>query len=269
MENPYNSFNFEGNVHFMTSIDINADVGEGESTSLAKAEKELMKYVSSINIACGFHAGSPVLMMETVICALKNQVAIGAHPGYPDREGFGRHSMAVSNEELFALVIYQVGALKAMVEARGGTLHHVKPHGALYNDLAKNFQKALVVAEAIKKVDKKLIFVGLANSDMIAAGKKAGLTTMEEIFADRGYNEHGSLLPRTQPGAVFNNAPQGVLQVKTLVNDGYLTSVKGTKLFLNAETICVHGDNSKALEFVRLIHETLTNKGIKIKAAHE
>lgn len=252
----------------MHSIDINADLGEGAGTEISTMEKELMQYISSANIACGYHAGSPLIMQKTIQLAIKMGLAIGAHPGYPDRKNFGRVSMELTNDELAAIVIYQVGALKTMVEAQGGKLHHVKPHGALYNDMAGNYQKAMVVAEAIKNVDKNLVFVGLANSDMIAAATDIGLLTVQEVFADRAYTDSGSLVSRTEHGAVLEDAEQGMKQVKNMVEAGYLQSISGNKVFIKADTVCVHGDNVKALDFVKLLHQTLTKSGIKIKAAH-
>lgn len=252
----------------MKTIDINADLGESRSTHLSATEKELMKYISSVNIACGVHAGSPLMMVETVKYAIKNHIAIGAHPGYPDLEGFGRVSMDISDDELAAIVVYQIGALRSIVEAHGGRLRHVKPHGAMYNDIANNYDKAMVVAEAIKRVDKNLIFIGLANSQMVAASKASGLQTLEEVFADRAYLESGLLVPRTEPGAVLSSATKGIEQVMHMVLDNYLLASSGKKISISANTVCVHGDNEKAIEFAKLLHQALLNSGIKIEAAH-
>ncbi len=245
---------------------MNADVGEGGGTQPSTTEKELMRYLSSVNVACGFHAGSPRMMWETVAEALANKVCIGAHPGYPDRENFGRVSMPVSGEELCALLAYQVGALKSMVEAQGQKLSHVKPHGALYNDLAVDYSKAALVANTLKNIDGNLIFVGLANSHMIAAAKDAGLKTREEVFADRAYTDSGLLVPRSIPGAVLQKAEHGIANVLEMVEKGELTSIDGKKIKVNAETVCVHGDHENALAFAQLLHDSLTKKGIRICA---
>lgn len=251
----------------MKRIDINADVGEGSGNSVSGTDMELMKYISSVNIACGYHAGCALLMNETVKSALKNNISIGAHPSYPDIENFGRKSMTLADEELEAIILYQVGALKTMVEAQGGKLHHVKPHGALYNDMAKDRHTATIVAKAIKKVDAKLILVGMANSVTIEVAKTVGLHSIEEVFADRTYLDSGLLVPRSHKNAVLHKAEEGIAQVKNMVTNGYLTSICGKQININADTICVHGDNPEAVNFAKLLHDELNTMNVDIKAA--
>ena len=177
-------------------IDLNADLGEGGANDSA-----LLQLVSSANIACGFHAGDAGLMVQSVREALKYGVAVGAHPGYPDRENFGRTAMDLPPETVYAQMLYQIGALAAIVQAQGGELQHVKPHGMLYNQAAKSPPLADAIARAIRDVNPKLVLVGLAGSELIRAGQHYGLTTRQEVFADRGYLADGSLVPRSQPGA--------------------------------------------------------------------
>lgn len=250
----------------MKTLDVNADLGEGSFPDSLIKDVELMKYITSVNIACGMHAGNPFIMRETVKNALELTVSIGAHPGYDDPKNFGRKSMSLSKEELEASIYYQVGALKTIVEAQGGKLRHVKPHGALYNDMANDYEKAMIVAYAIQKVDASLIFVGLANSVMMEAGKEMGLVTVHEVFADRAYLNSGLLVPRSDHGAVLHNPETGIRQVKNMVLDGFVTSIKGKEIKIQADTVCVHGDNPDALDFVKLLHAELRKEKVELKA---
>ena len=217
-------------------IDVNADLGESYGYHQLGNDSEIIKYVSSANIACGFHGGDPFTIEQTIKLALENNVAIGAHPSYPDLVGFGRRSMKISNEELYSMILYQVGALKAMTEALGGKLHHVKPHGALYNDLANSLQKAKVVAEAIYKIDPSLILVGLANSEIQHAAREGGIKSGCEVFADRAYNDDGSLVARYKYGAVFHDGETCLKQVKQILTSNSITSINGNKIDMCVDT---------------------------------
>ncbi|TPE46316.1 LamB/YcsF family protein [Pontibacter mangrovi] len=248
------------------SVDLNCDMGEGFGAWRMGNDIELLSYVSSANIACGFHAGDPGTMKKTVQLALKKGVAIGAHPGLPDLVGFGRREMAVSAEEVYDMVVYQVGALMGFARAEGAALHHIKPHGALYNMAATNAVLAEAIATAVSKVDDQLILYGLAGSDLIKAGEKYGLRTASEVFADRTYQENGTLTPRRQPNALITEQEQAVQQVLRMVQEGKVVSLQGTEISIKADTICIHGDGAQALPFAKRIQERLTAEGILISA---
>ena len=242
-------------------IDLNADLGEG-----AGSDEELLGLVSSANIACGWHAGDASTMRQCVRWALDNGVAIGAHPSFPDRENFGRSTMNLPPEEIVAGVLYQVGALAAIVKAEGGTLSHVKAHGALYNQAVKEPALAEALCEAVRRFDPSLKFFGLAGSNMIAAAERAGLTPVEEVFADRGYMPDGSLVPRSQPGALIVDEEQSLAQTLSLVRDHRVTAIDGSTVSVNAQTVCLHGDGAHALAFARRIRATLEREGIAVMA---
>lgn len=229
-------------------------------------DAELMDYVSSINIACGFHAGDPTIIAETIKTALKKGVSVGAHPSYPDLQGFGRREMALSPEEVFDVVLYQIAAVKGICEAYGIKLHHVKPHGALYNRAAKDPALAKAIVKAVKTLDKNLVFYGLAGSHLISEAEKIGLKTASEVFADRTYQPDGTLTPRTEPGALIENAERAVAQVLEMVKDQTVTAVGGEKISIKADTVCIHGDTPQAPEFARTIRERLIKNGIEVSA---
>lgn len=229
-------------------------------------DAELMDYVSSINIACGFHAGDPTVIAETIKTALKKGVSVGAHPSYPDLQGFGRREMALSPEEVFDVVLYQIAAVKGICEAYGIKLHHVKPHGALYNRAAKDPALAKAIVKAVKTLDKNLVFYGLAGSHLISEAEKIGLKTASEVFADRTYQPDGTLTPRTEPGALIENAERAVAQVLEMVKDQTVTAVGGEKISIKADTVCIHGDTPQAPEFARTIRERLIKNGIEVSA---
>ncbi|MDM0045301.1 5-oxoprolinase subunit PxpA [Variovorax dokdonensis] len=241
-------------------IDLNADLGEG-----AGSDEELLALVSSANIACGWHAGDAKTMQQCVRWALDHGVAIGAHPSFPDRENFGRSTMHLPPEEITANVLYQIGALAAIVKAEGGVLSHVKPHGQLYNQAVKEPQLAQAIVEAVRRFDPGLKFFGLAGSGMIEAARRAGLTPVEEVFADRGYMPDGSLVPRSQPGALIDDEEQSLAQTMSLVRDHSVRAIDGTQVSVNAQSVCLHGDGAHALAFARRIRERLTNEGIAIR----
>ena len=248
------------------NIDLNSDLGESFGNYKMNNDAEIMKYITSANIACGFHAGDPLVIEKTIKLALENNVSIGAHPGYPDLVGFGRRSMKVSNDELFSMILYQVGALKAMTEALGGKLAHVKPHGALYRDLTYDYPKSIIVAEAIFKIDPELIFVGLANSKMLRAAREVGLKAVNEVFADRAYNDDGSLVSRLQEGAIIHDGEFCLEQVDQMITENTVKSINGNIIPIQADTICVHGDNIKALDFVKALNRFLTQRKIELRS---
>ncbi|MDT8702602.1 5-oxoprolinase subunit PxpA [Kluyvera ascorbata] len=242
-------------------IDLNADLGEG-----AASDAELLTLVSSANIACGFHAGDASTMLTCVRAALKNGVAVGAHPSFPDRENFGRTAMQLPPETVYAQTLYQIGALSAIVQAEGGVLRHVKPHGMLYNQAAKDPALADAIAKAVFAANPMLILVGLAGSELIHAGTRYGLATRQEVFADRGYQSDGSLVPRGQPGALISDEDQALAQTLEMVQCGRVESVDGQWARVTAETVCLHGDGSHALAFARRLRREFTAQGIQITA---
>ncbi|NOU58818.1 LamB/YcsF family protein [Marinifilum caeruleilacunae] len=250
----------------MIRIDLNSDLGESFGNYKIGMDEELMKYISSANIACGYHAGDPLIMEKTIRMALKHGVAIGAHPGYPDLIGFGRRNMSVSLEELKTMVKYQVSALKGMTESLGGKLQHVKPHGAMYNQAAANLDMAIAIAEGIKEIDPNLIFMGLANSCMQEAADSVGLIFASEIFADRAYTDEGKLVPRSREGAVIHEPDMVCERVLEMVKHGKVKSINRKEVALKADTICIHGDNPAAFELAVRIYECLAENEIQIRA---
>ncbi len=247
-------------------IDLNADLGESFGRHIKGNDAEIIKYVTSASIACGYHGGDPLTIENTIKLALENNVAIGAHPSYDDLVGFGRRSMKISDDDLFSMILYQVGALKAMTEALGGNLKHVKPHGAMYNDLANSLPKAKVVAEAMYKIDPELIFVGLANSEIQHAAREIGLKSACEVFADRAYNDDGSLVSRHKYGAVFEDGEACMNQVKQILTEQSVTSINGNAVEMCIDTIGIHADNYEALDFVKSFHKYLKENNIEVKS---
>lgn len=245
----------------MMNIDLNADLGEG-----CASDSELLTLVSSANIACGFHAGDAQTMLASVRGALKNGVAIGAHPGFPDRDNFGRTAMTLPPETVYAQTLYQIGALAAIARAEGGVLRHVKPHGMLYNQAAKDPQLAGAIAKAVHACDPALILVGLAGSELIRAGEHYGLATRQEVFADRGYQADGSLVPRTQAGALIEDEEQSLAQTLGMVETGRVKSITGEWARVVAQTVCVHGDGEHALAFARRLRAAFEARSITIVA---
>ncbi|GAB3627533.1 LamB/YcsF family protein [Pandoraea terrae] len=242
-------------------VDLNVDLGEG-----CAFDEPLLAQVSSANIACGWHAGDALTMHRVVGWALANGVAIGAHPSFPDRNNFGRSKMTLPPEEVFAGMLYQIGALAAMVRAQGGWLTHVKPHGALYNQAARDAQLAETIVAAIRAFDSDLAVYGLAGGELIAAAKAVGMRAVEEVFADRGYNADGSLVKRGTPGALIENEETVLAQTLTMVREGRVRAIDGTWVRIHAQTVCLHGDGPHALEFAQRIRGYLTAEGIRISA---
>lgn len=248
----------------MGKIDLNCDIGESFGTYTLGNDEEILDYVSSANIACGFHAGDPITMEKTVRLALDKGVSLGAHPGFPDLLGFGRRTMDISSDEVRAYMIYQIGALYGFVKALGGKLQHVKPHGALYNQAAKDYKLSKAIATAIYDIDNELILVGLANSKLIEAGNDVGLKTANEVFADRNYNKEGTLVSRKNENAVITNTHECVSRVLTMICENKIP-VENEFIHVKAHTICLHGDNEKSLDFARNLREALSSNGISIK----
>jgi UPF0271 protein len=245
-------------------VDINSDLGESFGQYKIGNDENVLKYVTSANIACGMHAGDPVVMEKTVKIAVENGVGLGAHPGYPDLQGFGRRNMALTADEVKAYVIYQIGALQTFAHSVGKKLQHVKAHGALYNMAAKDIKIAMAIAEGIKLVDSDLILLALANSKMVEAAHEVGLKVAQEIFADRAYNPDGSLVARGTPGAMIHDKEVAIPRVVKMVTEGKVTAINGEEINIQADSICVHGDNPEALKFVEQIRNALTNAGVQI-----
>lgn len=247
-------------------IDLNCDLGESFGVYKIGMDEEVLKYISSANVACGWHAGDSVVMEKTIKLAKKNNVAVGAHPGFLDLMGFGRRTLNVSPKELKSYVKYQVGALLAFTKSEGLKMQHVKPHGAMYNMAAKDYDLALAIAEGIKEVDDSLILMGLANSEMIRAGKDIGLKVANEVFADRAYNDDGTLVSRTLEGAVIHDKDLAISRVIRMVKEGKVESINGKDIDLVPQSICIHGDNPEALAFAKNIREALEKEDIEISS---
>lgn len=243
-------------------VDLNCDMGESYGVYRLGRDEEILDYVSSANIACGFHAGDPATMRRTVRLALERDVAIGAHPGFQDLPGFGRRNMQLSAQEIYDLTIYQIGALSGFVAAEGGILQHVKAHGALYNMAARDPVYAEAIAEAVYDVNPALILFGLAGSELIAAGKKVGLRTVSEVFSDRSYQADGSLTPRSEPHALITSPNEAIDRAIRMVREGKVMTAAGTEVSLKADTICIHGDGINALAVAEKIAKSLQEAGI-------
>jgi len=241
-------------------VDINCDLGEGFPN-----DAELMRYISSANIACGFHAGDEDTMRRTIELAIENGVAVGAHPGYNDKENFGRTAKQLSFGDIHDLVIDQILQMKNICDLFGVEMAHVKPHGALYNQAAKDRDIARAIAEGIRAIDSALIFYGPPNSVMIEEAERVGLRTASEVFADRTYRPDGTLTPRAEPNALIDDIETCKAHVLHMVRKQSVIATDGTVVPMKADTICIHGDGANAVEFASIIHQTLTDKGIEIR----
>lgn len=248
----------------MFQVDLNCDLGESFGAYKMGNDELILDYVTSANIACGFHAGDPHVMRKTVELALEKNVKIGAHPGFPDLVGFGRNAMHLSPHEVFNIVTYQIGALQALTTAFGGKLEHVKPHGALYNLAAKDESLSTAIAEAIYAVNPEFVLYGLSGSELIKAGEKIGLKTASEVFSDRTYQADGSLTSRTLPNALITDDHQAVEQILNMITKGTVQTVQQTSYPIVANTVCIHGDGVHALQFAQFIHQRLTESGIQV-----
>lgn len=248
----------------MDRIDLNCDLGESFGAYKLGMDEEVIPYISSANVACGFHASDPAVMSRTVALAKRSGVAVGAHPGFPDLVGFGRRNISVSPKDAKAYVQYQIGALSAFCRANRVPLVHVKAHGALYNMAGKDYALAKAICEGVAEIDESLILVALSGSEMIRAAKDTGLRAASEIFADRAYEEDGSLVARTKPGSMITDENEAIRRVVRMAKEGLVTSITGKDVKIAADTVCVHGDNAKALEFVQRIRAALAAEGIEI-----
>ncbi len=250
----------------MYHVDLNSDLGESFGLYTIGNDEAVLQYVSSANVACGFHAGDPQVMQKTVAMAAAAGVAVGAHPGVPDLMGFGRRKMDITPQEAYAMVLYQVGALQAFTTAAHVPLQHVKPHGALYNMAAKDKALAAAIAQAVQDVNPQLILYGLAGSYLIREGEKIGLTTASEVFADRTYQPDGTLTPRSQPDAMVTDEELAISRVLHMIQEGVVTAQNGADIPVQADTICIHGDGAKALAFAHKIKTALEAHDIAVRA---
>ncbi len=246
-------------------MDLNCDMGESYGAWKLGADEELLDAVTSANIACGYHAGDPLTIEHTVRLALEKGVVIGAHPSYPDLQGFGRRSMKLPAGELRAVVLYQVSAVEGIVRALGGTLSHVKPHGALYNDAAVDPALAAAVVEAVQSLNRKLLLYALPSSEMARAARDAGLEVVEEAFADRRYDPGGTLQSRSVPGSLMTDPEVAASQALEIALHRRLSAHDGTPVSVRARTLCVHGDNPAAVTIARTVRERLESAGIEVR----
>lgn len=250
----------------MKYIDLNSDVGEGFGKYSSFEGKELYNIITSANIACGYHAGDPMIMGETIKLCRENEVEIGAHPGFPDILGFGRRKMDITKEESASYCLYQLGALNAIAKIYGKEIQHFKLHGAFYNMVMSDFEMSKYIIEKLKIFDQDLIFLGLANSKFIEACREEGVNFASEVFADRAYDKDGQLVSRKLPGAVIKDKNKALEQVKSIVLYGEVTTIEGNIIKLNADSICIHGDNEEALSFAETVRSSLENEGVKFNA---
>ncbi|MDO4976875.1 MAG: 5-oxoprolinase subunit PxpA [Eubacteriales bacterium] len=253
----------------MYRIDLNCDLGESFGAYKMGMDDKVIPLITSANVACGFHASDPVVMEKTIAMAAEAGIQVGAHPGFPDLMGFGRRNMAVTPEEAKAYTMYQIGALKAFVEAKGMKLQHVKPHGALYNMAAKDYELSVGICEAIKAIDDQLIVMALSGGQLVKAAKDMGLRVALEVFADRAYEEDGSLVNRRKEGAMITDEKEAIQRVVRMVKEGKVRTITGKDIDIKADSVCVHGDGVKALLFVEEIRKTMKEEGIEICSLQE
>ena len=242
-------------------LNLNSDLGESFGAWVMAGDAAMLGIVNSANVACGYHAGDPLVMTQTVERAKKNGVSIGAHPSFPDLQGFGRRRMDIPAPELEAMLIYQIGALDACARAQGSKVTHVKPHGALSNIASADRKVADAVARAVHRLDPSLILLAPAASQMALAGREIGLKIVEEIFADRAYLDDGNLVPRSQPGAMIHGAEASLAHVLRMAEESALISINGKRIPVNPQSICVHGDNAEAVAVAQAIRDGLTKAG--------
>lgn len=250
-------------------MDLNSDLGEGYGAWRMGDDAAMLAIVSSANVACGFHAGDPLTILSTLREAAQRGVAVGAHVSYPDRVGFGRRKMDVHPAELEADVVYQIGALQGLAAAAGTRVTYVKPHGALYNTIAEDAAQADAVIAGIRAVDPTLILMALAGASILGRARAVGLTVVAEAFADRGYTAAGALVSRRDPGAVLHDPEQVAERMLRLATEGTIEAADGSLLHLDAQSICVHGDNPAAVAMARRIRDRLVAAGVAIAPFHE
>lgn len=250
----------------MYTIDLNCDLGESFGAYTIGMDEEVLPYITSANVACGFHASDPLIMQKTVQTAKKYQVHVGAHPGFPDLAGFGRRNMQMSPAEIKAMIQYQVGALMAFCMAEKISMQHVKPHGALYNMAVKDAKMAEAICEGIAEVNEGLILLGPAGSELLKAAKSCGLSVAREVFADRAYEEDGSLVARSKPGAMITDEEEAICRVIQMIKKGTVKAITGREIEVQADSVCMHGDSPKALAFVKKISRALQEEEIQIRS---
>lgn len=246
-------------------IDLNSDLAESFGAYKIGQDELILGHITSANIACGYHAGDHNVMKRTVQTAVENNVGLGAHPGLQDLIGFGRRIMQVDPQDIYNSIVYQVGALQAFAQLHRMDLNHVKPHGALFNMAARDKAIAQAIAEAVYDLNPKLILFGLAGGELVKAGEKVGLSVAQEVFADRTYQPDGTLTSRTLPNAMIHDVDQAINQVIRMVKQGKVEAVDGSDVEIKADTVCVHGDEPTALDFVKKLRQALTVDGILIK----
>lgn len=249
----------------MLKVDLNCDMGESFGIYTLGKDEELMKYITSANIACGFHAGDPLTMRKTIKLALQHQVAIGAHPSLPDKAGFGRRKMDINPEEIYGLVLYQVGALQAFAHAEGTKLAHVKPHGALYHMANENTAIAEAIAEAAFRIDEDILLVGQSNGRLVKAGARIGLRTVNEVFVDRNYEKDGTLTPRSHEQALIVHSKYSCQRAIRMIQEHNVETRTGELIKMRPDTICIHGDSPDALEHAIELTKALQEAGIEIR----
>lgn len=249
----------------MYKVDLNTDLGESYGNYMIGNDAKIIPLVSTVNIACGIHAGDPIVISETLRLVKENEnVALGAHPGYPDIQGFGRRFMSMTPAEIESYILYQLSAIEGMARVEGLELNHVKPHGALYNAAVKDYELALTIAKTIFKFNPKLKLVGLSGSELTAAGSAVGLTVINEVFADRQYMDDGQLMPRHMEGSIIPDSEEAMNRVVKMVKKGIVESVSGKEINIKADSICIHGDGHNALEFVSQVRKALIENDIEI-----
>lgn len=248
----------------MYKVDLNSDLGESFGRYTLGMDEKVIPLISSANVACGYHASDPVVMDKTVAMAKAARIKVGAHPGFPDLMGFGRRNMSVTPAEAKAYVLYQLGALYGFCKAHGVEIQHVKPHGALYNMAAKDYGLSKAICEGIKEFDSGLIVLALSGGELIKAAMDLGLPVAREVFADRGYEEDGTLVDRRKEGAMITDEKEAISRVVRMVKEKKVRAVTGKDIEIQADSICVHGDGAKALEFVEKIRQAFGEEGIEV-----
>ena len=248
----------------MYQVDLNCDLGESFGRYTLGLDEQVIPLITSANVACGYHASDPLVMDRTITLAKEAGIHVGAHPGYPDLQGFGRRNMDVSPAEAKAYTMYQLGALDAFCRSKGVTMQHVKPHGAMYNMAGKDYALAKGIAEAIYEYNPELIVMALASGQLVQAAKDVGLRVAREYFTDRAYEPDGSLVNRRKEGAMITDESEAIERAIRMVKEHKVRAVDGTDIDLHAESICVHGDGAKALEFVNKIRSAFQAEGIRI-----
>lgn len=253
----------------MYRVDLNSDLGESFGRYTLGNDDKIIPLITSANVACGYHASDPVVMGKTVAEGTRAGIRVGAHPGFPDLMGFGRRNMNVTPAEAKAYVLYQIGALDAFCRANGAKMQHVKPHGALYNMAAKDYALSKAICEGIKEYDDSLIVLALSGGELVRAARDMGLRTAMEVFADRAYEEDGTLVDRRKEGAMITDENEAIARVIRMVKEKKVTAITGRDIPIQADSVCVHGDGAKALAFVEKIRAAFVEEGIEICSLDE